>query len=368
MHKSRLTSTLLALTNPKKLENTFASVKQTKIDDATISIYLSYFAVGTSSTTDEYGPLANLAKIGVDKEDWGNTIEGFMPVVYAEDGTQDYLELPYEQPQTIIVHDANKYELEKYTDDNYLFWISTWVQKQDHQPTNAEEDGGVAWDDIDNITTANQFAWLISLINGENGKTPDNFAGKTIVINADLDLKAAIWVPINNFKGTLEGNGHVIQGLNSPLVKDNMGVFGTTDGATIKNLVAKVDFDGDAENVGSLIGSMKNTTLNNVEAAGDLEGKAHTKNLGGLVGKVESGTIKSSFSVNDMTASAATTVMGGLVGTNGGDIYNSFANTTMTGAAKTGGLVGVNDGHVENCYAVVGSQTFPAFANTPSAP
>ena len=334
------------------------------VEQAKANVHYKVIQIGTSSTTDEYGPLANLAKIGVDKEDWGNTIEGFMPVVYAEDGTQDYLELPYEQPQTIIVHDANKYELEKYTDDNYLFWISTWVQKQDHQPTNAEEDGGVAWDDIDNITTANQFAWLISLINGENGKTPDNFAGKTIVINADLDLKAAIWVPINNFKGTLEGNGHVIQGLNSPLVKDNMGVFGTTDGATIKNLVAKVDFDGDAENVGSLIGSMKNTTLNNVEAAGDLEGKAHTKNLGGLVGKVESGTIKSSFSVNDMTASAATTVMGGLVGTNGGDIYNSFANTTMTGAAKTGGLVGVNDGHVENCYAVVGSQTFPAFANT----
>ena len=32
------------LTNPKKLENTFATEKQTKIDDATISIYLGYFA------------------------------------------------------------------------------------------------------------------------------------------------------------------------------------------------------------------------------------------------------------------------------------------------------------------------------------
>lgn len=33
-----------SLTNPKKLENTFASVKHTKIDDTTISTYLSYFA------------------------------------------------------------------------------------------------------------------------------------------------------------------------------------------------------------------------------------------------------------------------------------------------------------------------------------
>ncbi|MBR1513864.1 MAG: ATP-binding protein [Bacteroidales bacterium] len=37
-------SSIGSLTNPKKLENTFASVKQTRIDDTTISIYLGYFA------------------------------------------------------------------------------------------------------------------------------------------------------------------------------------------------------------------------------------------------------------------------------------------------------------------------------------
>lgn len=37
-------SSIGSLTNPKKLESTFASVKQKKIDDTTISIYLGYFA------------------------------------------------------------------------------------------------------------------------------------------------------------------------------------------------------------------------------------------------------------------------------------------------------------------------------------
>lgn len=37
-------SSIGSLTSPKKLENTFTSVKQTKIDDSTISIYLGYFA------------------------------------------------------------------------------------------------------------------------------------------------------------------------------------------------------------------------------------------------------------------------------------------------------------------------------------
>lgn len=36
-------SSIGSLTNPKNLENTFASVKKTKIDDATISVYLGYF-------------------------------------------------------------------------------------------------------------------------------------------------------------------------------------------------------------------------------------------------------------------------------------------------------------------------------------
>lgn len=39
-----LASSTGSLTSPKKLENTFVSVKQKKIDDATISIYLSYFS------------------------------------------------------------------------------------------------------------------------------------------------------------------------------------------------------------------------------------------------------------------------------------------------------------------------------------
>ena len=37
-------SSIGSLTSPKKLENTFTSVKQAKIDDSTISIYLGYFA------------------------------------------------------------------------------------------------------------------------------------------------------------------------------------------------------------------------------------------------------------------------------------------------------------------------------------
>ena len=158
--------------------NTGATSRQSNVwlteatdEQAKANVHYKVIQIGTAATNDEYGPIENDVKIGVDKEDWGNTIEGFMPVVYAEDGTQlgttdDYLEEIYQANQAdpgdgIIFHDQDKYKLEKYTDDNYLFWISTWVQRQDHQPTASEEDGGVEWDGIGNITTANQFAWII---------------------------------------------------------------------------------------------------------------------------------------------------------------------------------------------------------------
>ena len=81
----------------------------------------------------------NSAKIGIDKSynNQSHTIDDYLPVVYAETANLTYLEDPYAQPQTLIVHDKNKYDLEKYfVNKNYLYWLSTWVTFQDHQPNN----------------------------------------------------------------------------------------------------------------------------------------------------------------------------------------------------------------------------------------
>jgi hypothetical protein len=85
--------------------------------------------------------------------------------------------------------------------------------------------------------------------------------------------------------------------------------------------------------------------------------------MGGIAGNVESGTIHSSFAVCDLTGTTET-VMGGLVGTNGGDLYNSYANVNMEGSNTMGGLVGENmvGCHVENCYVNLGQMEIPAFA------
>ena len=223
----------------------------------------------------------------------------------------------------------------------------------------------------DNITisNANGLAWLISTVNGLNGQSTA-FSGKTITLTADVDMSAHIWVPIGTverpFTCTFEGNGHVITGVTRSTEFPHNGLFGYVSGAAnIQNVVVKAELTGNSITTGAVAGTFASTgTISNVEGGGTLTGGALTTSMGGLVGNNMGGTIHSSFAVNTMTASVNTTMMGGLIGTNGGNLKNSYANTTMSGSSNMGGLVGENGTSclVENCYAVIGSQTFPSFA------
>lgn len=321
--------------------------------------------LGTPASNDEFGALGDEAEIGVTKA--MSTTDTYTKVVYAEDNVA-WLETPYNSnPNAIIYHDGGKYQLVKYTDNHYLYWVGTWVTLQDWNPRyeSATAEGYNANDfDPSDIDTPEELAWFISHVNGLNGATAHRDAVANIT--GDIDMSESIWVPIgtntNTFTGTFEGNGHVITGLRSSLVQTNMGMFGNISGeAQIKNVIADVNFNANAGNMASLVGTMNGGTLSNVEAAGTLTGGANTENMGGLVGVNDGGTIHSSFAVNTMTG-GTNTIMGGLVGINHNDLYNSYANTTMSGSTKMGGLVGVNSGTVENCYVVLGTQNLPAFA------
>ena len=327
--------------------------------------------IGTGSTTDAYGALSANAKIGVTK----TTTSEFTEVVHVDsENDVAWLDIPYDMhPNTVIFHDANKYQLERYTDITYLYWVGTWVTTVTWNPYFESRDAAGYTDymtaaQLKDIHTEEQLAWVISMANGENNCTPQS--NMQVEITKDLDMNASIWVPIGTtahpFDGTFEGNGHVVEGIHSSLVHNNMGVFGTANG-TIQNAIFKVEFNANSTNMGTVAGTMTGGTISNIEAAGTLTGGSLTENMGGLVGLTQTGSeIHSSFSVNTMTG-VATTVVGGLVGTNGGDLINSYANTAMSVSEHIGGLVGDNNGRVENCYVVVGVKNFPLFANTNSS-
>ena len=317
-------------------------------------------------------------KLGIGKDDWENgTIDGFMPVVYAEPDSIKYLEIPFANPQNMIVHDLNHYKLEKYDPDYYLYWLKTWVTEQYWNPIFASNKAAgytpyMTAEQLQNIDTPEKLAWVISLANGENGVdlNDEDYVLDEVIVTKDLDMSQYIWVPIGtddaNFEGTFEGNGYTISGLISPLERTDAGMFGQTTDATIQNMVVVVDdeaFKPTAENAGVVVGTMNGGTLSNIEAAGTVNNRNENGNTGGLVGTNNGGTIHSSFAVASLTGG---NTMGGLVAVNKGNLYNSYSNVTIDGSATVkGGLVGVNNTgcFVENCYAQVGSQSFPAFAN-----
>lgn len=328
-----------------------------------------------------YNKLLSSAKIGIDKEYSNDAykMDDYLPVVYTAPSTIDYLEEPYNANRAnagegIIVHDKAKYKLEKYTPNNYLYWLSTWVTFQDHKPNHSIVDGvdEGGWDGVGNIHTPQQLAWFISLVNGENGATASTFENQTINITDDISMDGHVWVPIGTpthpFKGTFEGNGHVITDMYGSLVQANMGMFGYTDRATIQDAVMSTRFTGTNDNLGTVVGTMNSGTLSNVEGAGSITNKYTEGNMGGLVGNNVGGTIHSSFAVADMTGGAN---MGGLVGKNTGNLYNAYSNVKFakaegqTANMTVGGLAYENAGIIENCYVIEGSHsggTFNAFA------
>lgn len=313
-----------------------------------LSTYNSKVNVGTADTDDPFTKLLGEAKVGITKNpDWGDY--WYAPVAYS-DGGQGYLgELI---GSGVMWDDQTKYELVSLNNTHlnpptdYLYFVGTWVTEVTENPQNPSEPNTF---DLTQIDTPYELAWLISYVNGLNGASKHPEAVATLT--DDIDMSANIWVPITNFTGTFNGNGHVVTGLRSPLNNENMGMFGVTTDAHITDLVAQANFAGGTmKNVGTIIGTMNGGVLSNVESAGTLTGTNTTSNIGGLVGNATSNAvIHSAFAVNTMTG-GTNTVMGGLVGTNAANLYNSYSNVTMNGGATVGGLVGQNDGTIENCY------------------
>ena len=240
----------------------------------------------------------------------------------------------------------------------YAQWLETWTSAVHSKPSTYTEGTTV------NITCANDLAWAISVVNGLNGHTAA--PSTNFNVTTDINMDAHVWVPMgtasNPYTGTFNANGHHIEGLHSLLNTENMGMFGSING-TVENMILYASFtEGNPMNIGSVAATMVGGTISNVETGGTLTGTANAMAMGGLVGSKTGGTIHSSFSVNTITANNTTTQVGGLVGNNAGNLYNSYANATISGTGQIGGLVGKNNGTVENCYAVVGTQTFPAFA------
>lgn len=151
--------------------------------------------------------------------------------------------------------------------------------------------------------------------------TSERFSeGKTVSLEADLDLGGEAFSPVPVFCGTFAGNGHTIRGLSVRRSGTSLGLF-------------------------RYLG--KGALVENLKVEGELKPEGSRKKMGGIAG-TNRGTIRGcTFS----GTGEALEHLGGIAGINeeSGMIENCVNQAVLTGNRRVGGIAGENAGTIQGC-------------------
>ena len=215
-----------------------------------------------------------------------------------------------------------------------------------------------------NITKPEELAWV-----AQEWKTNGtDFKGKTLNIQADIDLGNHEWTPIGSpeapFMGSLNGNKHLIKNFKiTAASNDYIGLFGyimNKDAGnlmTISNLFIRNANINGHDYVGAICGLAKNVSF--VQCTVDTSTIKGNNAVGGFAG-----IFKNSAAIESYTKSVTITaaMYGGLfIGVNDSadrsnvTISESYAKGLLTCGNYGGGFVGHNGykATVKNCYVII---------------
>ena len=144
--------------------------------------------------------------------------------------------------------------------------------------------------------------------------------GRTVDLNADLDLTGVDFAGIPTFSGTFDGNGHTISGLS------------LVDDGSVTGFFRYIQADG---------------VVHDLTVRGRSMPTGSRTTVGGIVGSNAGTLINCRFE----GVSSGASIVGGIAGTNlsSGTINNCTTTGSVYGAHFIGGIVGENHGVVINC-------------------
>ena len=144
--------------------------------------------------------------------------------------------------------------------------------------------------------------------------------GKTVYLEADIDLTGVDYTPIPTFGGTFEGQGHTISGLS------------VTGSGNVRGLFRYIQPSGAVRDL-NVTGSISPTDRKNT--------------LGGLAGENQGTITNCSF----FGAVSGADSIGGIAGINEaqGQIINCSFSGSVTGEHYVGGIAGQNYGSIVQC-------------------
>ena len=199
----------------------------------------------------------------------------------------------------------------------------------------------------------------------------NNTSGRYYLAN-DIDLEGETWIPISNFYGVLDGEGHKICNFTISSSENQVGFFKTNNG-TIKNIIFQdfvfaVTSQGLAYKAGAVAGVNQGTITNcNVKDAvlsTSSQGTTITSiyvSIGGITGN-NNGDINDCTVAIEMDGRFESTIahsyvyahIGGVVGNNNGRVTNTIANNYMKYVASSAGRTDPNYGLVCSANIMAG--------------
>lgn len=228
------------------------------------------------------------------------------------------------------------------------------------------------------ITSNKELAGMTYLIN--NGYT--DFAGKTIKLANDIDLGGKKWVQCNSFKGTFDGQGHIVSGIymdTDDALQLNYGFWKTMTDASVSNVtmsgVANFAYTKETAtetSAGGLVGEAMRTNFEKCWVNIDMyfsRGECPSSYIGGIAGYTSGGNFSyCSFSGNIKCNLPAAfgpqgVYIGGIIGQNGSgtveycETLSSYFQVTDYAQSSLQrcifGIVGFNLGNLKCCRSII---------------
>ena len=223
------------------------------------------------------------------------------------------------------------------------------------------------------IDVIQQLAGLAQFVNANN----TTFNDKYYKLMADINLNVAPynsgagWTPIgnsnNSFKGHFNGNNHRVTGLFINGTSDNVGLFGTITGGSVRNLGVEGSSVSGRRYIGGMVGTIANGSITNCYTT--VAVIASWTYVGGVAGYLGySGGIGCSITncyatgaVSSTSSNNADGFVGGVAGYTSGSynhiITNCYATGAISGNSNIGGIVGSftcnpTTGRLEYCVAL----------------
>ncbi|MDO4281429.1 MAG: GLUG motif-containing protein, partial [Peptococcaceae bacterium] len=255
---------------------------------------------------------------------------------------------------------------------------------QESKVTSIAEDvvWGSDYDSTDKFTisSVSDLIAFAQMVNGSDDHPGKDFLGKTVYLEADLDLSDTTWVPIGStnsddgethnaeFAGTFDGQDHSVSNISldfgqtdEPLY-DAGGFFGIVSG-TVQNLTVNISVTAAADYLGGIAGYLKGgSKIVNCSTSGSITGEKFDgfdcgSYSGGIAGFTDFSTASKGITIENCCSAmtivtGASTSIGGILGNGGNDavtIVNCENTGAITGGDNVGGIVGDLNGVIRGC-------------------